>query len=245
MRAHRYRLLAALLLLAPTLAWNAAARADDDFIVYSPYVTAGQSEGEFHAHQQFDGDPALNDERIYVISLAHAFTGGWRPEISLGSFEREPGGPNQLQGYEFENTFQLADQGRFWADLGFIAAYESKTQPGVPGVVEFGPLFEKHNGRIMQRLNFIWEKELGGGASRKYEFRTSYAASYSVISGIAPGLEVYYRPADDSRQLGPAFYGEITSERGNEFEYSFAYLLGLNRGAPDRVLAVRLEYEFN
>lgn len=244
-RAFRSRLLTALALLTAALAWNTAARASDDFIVYSPYVTEGQSEVEFRAHQQFDGDTALNGERAYVISVAHAFTDWWHPEIYLGGYEREPGGPNQLQGYEFENIFQLTDQGRYWADLGFIASYEYNTQPGVPGVLEFGPLFEKHDGRIMQRLNFIWEKEVGAGASRMYAFRATYATSYSITPGIAPGLEAYYRPADDSRQLGPALYGEITSARGNEFEYSFAYLLGLNRGAPDRVLAVRLEYEFN
>ena len=245
MRVLRTHRLAVLTLLASATVWTPLARASDDFIVYSPYVTEGQSEVEVRGHEQYDGDPALNTERAYAVSIAHAFTDWWHPEIYLGSYEREPGGPNQLQGYEFENIFQLSEQGRYWADFGFIASYEYNTQPGVPGVLEFGPLFEKHNGRVMQRLNFIWEKELGGGADGRYAFRATYAATYSFTHGFAPGLEAYYRPGDDSRQLGPALYGEITSEHGNELEYSVAYLLGLNRGAPDRVLAVRLEYEFN
>ncbi|HEY1990907.1 MAG TPA: hypothetical protein VGH71_00490, partial [Gammaproteobacteria bacterium] len=78
------------LLLFSLLAAAGAAQADDDFIVYSPYVTEGQSEVEFRSHQQFDADPALSDERAYVISVAHSFTGWWRPELYVGSYEREP-----------------------------------------------------------------------------------------------------------------------------------------------------------
>ena len=228
------------------LAMSVAARASDDFIVYSPYVTEGQSEVEFRGHQQYDGsDPALDGERAYVVSLAHAFTSWWQPEIYLGRYERALGSPNTFEGYEFENIFQLSTQGQYWADLGLLASYEYNSLPGEPGVLEFGPLFEKRSGRIDQRLNFIWEKELGGGASRHYEFRTSYALSYRVNALLQPGFEAYYRPDDDSHQIGPALNGEIASAAGNEFEYHVAYLIGLNQGAADRTLAIRLEYEFN
>ncbi|HSN17682.1 MAG TPA: hypothetical protein VLV87_05685 [Gammaproteobacteria bacterium] len=239
MRRARYLLLSSLLVAA------GMARADDDFIVYSPYVTAGQSEVEFRAHQQFDADPALGNERAYVVSLAHSFTDWWRPEIYVGSYEREPGGANRLQGYEFENTFQLTDQGEYWADLGFLASYEYNTQPDQPGVLEFGPLLEKRSGHVDQRLNLIWEKQLGGGADRHYEFRGSYAASYQFDPKFALGGEAYYRPDDSARQAGPAISGEFATSKGNEFEYSVAYLFGLNKGAPNRTLALRLEYEFN
>ena len=227
------------------LAASSCAWADDDFIVYSPYVTEGQSEVEFRSHQQFDGDPALNNERTMVFSVAHSFTSWWHPEIYVAGYERDPGGPNTLEGYEFENIFQLTDQGHYWADLGFIASYAYSKLPDEPGVLEFGPLFEKHSGRIDQRLNFIWEKELGGGASNHYEFRASYAWGYEVSPRLAPGFEVYYRPDDGARQVGPALGGEIATGGGNEFEYSLAYLFGTNKGAPNRTLALRLEYEFN
>lgn len=234
-----------LLFLLGLLAVPGAARADDDFIVYSPYVTQGQSEIEFRGHQQFDADPALGDERAYLISVAHTFNDWWKPEIYVSSYEREPGAPNRLQGYEFENTFQLTTQGEYWADLGFIASYGYDIEPHQPGVLEFGPLFEKHLGRVDQRLNFIWEKQLGSGAGRRYEFRGSYAASYQFDLKLALGLEAYYRPADDARQLGPSINGEFVTAKGDEFEYSVAYLFGLNKGAPNRTLALRLEYDFN
>lgn len=229
-----------LLCFAASSAW-----ADDDFVVYSPYVTDGQSEVEIRGHQVSDGDPALQSERAYEVSLAHAFTSWWHPEVYVGAYEREPGQGNSLDSYEFENIFQIGDAGQYWADLGFIASYEYKVQPGVTSKVEFGPLIEKRSNRIDQRLNFIWEKELGGGAGRQYEFRATYAATYQVRGWLAPGLEAYYRPADDSRQLGPALYGEIPTLGGNEFEYSAALVYGINKGAPNRTFVLRLEYEFN
>ena len=237
--------LPALLIAGAAASFSLGAHASDDFIVYSPYVTQGQSEVEFRSHQQFDGDPALDGERAYVVSLAHAFTSWWQPEIYLGRYERDPGSPNTFEGYEFENIFQLSEQGQYWADFGFLASYEYNALPGEPGVLEFGPLFEKRSGRIDQRFNLILEKELGGGASGHYERRASYAWSYAINTMLQPGFEAYYRPDDDSHQIGPALNGEIASRGGNEFEYHVAYLFGLNKGAADRTLAIRFEYEFN
>jgi hypothetical protein len=227
------------------IAFSGQAARADDFIVYSPYVTDGQTEVELRGHQQYDGDPSLDTERAYTVALAHSFTPWWHAEVYLGSYGREPGAANTLEGYEFENIFQLSTQGEYWADLGFIASYDYNVLPGEPGVVEFGPLFEKHVGHFTHRLNLIWEKQVGGGAEGKYEFRTTYAGIYDLNTHLSPALEAYYRPADDSRQIGPAVYSEIPTAGGDEFEFSAALLLGLNRGAPDRTLVFRVEYEFN
>ena len=238
------KILGSLMLAAAALLGDAA-RADDDFIVYSPYVTEGQSEVELRAHQQFDPNPEGDGERAYLIALAHSFTSWWHAEVYLGSYERDPGGPNFLQGYEFENIFQLTDQGRYWADLGFIASYGVNEPSGGKNVVEFGPLVEKHSGPVDQRLNLVWKKAVGAAADRHYEFRGSYGASYQISSMLQPGFEAYYRPGDDARQIGPALDGDIATSGGNELEYHVAYLLGLNQGAPNGTLALRLEFEFN
>ena len=234
----------ALILVALSGLASLQARADDDFIVYSPYVVQDQFEVELRGVQFRDSDSALNTTRDYELSVSHAFTGWWRPEVYLGAFERTPADGNHLLGYEFENTFQFTDPGEYWLDLGFLGSYEHRGRPGDVSKVEFGPLLQKRSGRFDQRLNFIWEKQLGSGAESKYEFRTSYAINYKIESAFAPGLEVYLRPADNSYSVGPVINGEIASTQGNEFEYRFGVVFGVNPGAPNQVFMAQLEYEF-
>jgi hypothetical protein len=223
------------------------ANADNDFIVYSPHVVQGQSEVEVYGFGSQDGRSDLNGASGYNISVAHAVTSWWKPEVYVGEFNRDPGGATHPSGYELENTFQLTSLGEYWADVGFLASYAHNKQPGMPSVAEFGPLFEKMSGHIDQRLNFIWEKQIGGGASGAYTFRSAYSIGYNINAGNAtysPGLEAYYRPGDNAYQFGPVFSGELRTGKGNELEYSLGVVFGINPSAPDKTLLARLEYEF-
>jgi hypothetical protein len=229
-----------------SLAANTA-RADNDFIVYSPYVVQGQSEVEIYGFSTQDGRSDLNGASGYNISVAHAFTSWWKPEIYIGEFNRDPGASTHPSGYEFENTFQLTTRGEYWADVGFLASYAHNKQPGVLSRAEFGPLLEKWSGHFDQRLNLIWEKEVGAGASSSYVFRSAYSVSYKMDfnkASFSPGIEVYIRPNDNAYQVGPVLYGEIRTDSGKEIEYSIGVVHGINQGAPDRTLLARLEYEF-
>jgi hypothetical protein len=223
-----------------------AACADNDFIVYSPYVVQGQSEIEAYGFSSRDARSGLDGASGYNLSVAHAYTGWWKAEVYFGSFNRDAGGATHLSGYEFENTFQLTAPGEFWADAGFLASYEYSKLPGIPDSIEFGPLFEKLSGRLEQRLNLIWKSPLGGaGASN--EFRSAYRISYRLNYGTAilsPGVEAYYRPGDNANQIGPVLYGEFRSTAGSELEYSIGEVFGINRDAPDRTLLARVEYGF-
>ena len=223
------------------------ARADNDFIVYSPYVVQGQSEVEAYGFSSQDGRSNLNGASGYNISVAHAVTSWWKPEIYIGEFNRDPGSTTHPSGYEFENTFQLTDRGEYWVDAGFLASYAHNKQPGILSDAEFGALLEKWYGHIDQRLNVIWEKQIGAGASSTFAFRSAYSISYKMDfnkASFSPGLEVYFRPNDNSYQIGPVLYGEIRTDAGNEMEYSLGVVHGINQGAPDRTLLFRVEYEF-
>jgi hypothetical protein len=240
-----------LALVLPLLA-VAPAHADDDgpmeaindYVVYSPTVVKGQSEIEFRAAQYRDSSVVLDSGRGYVFSVAHSFTDWWKTELYLGQFQRAPRQPNTLMAYEFENTFQLAPSGEFWADPGFLLSYGFATHTGAANELEFGPLFEKRSGRFTQRLNLIWERELGNAAeSHGYTFRSAYSLSYTLRTGFAPGLEVFLQPKTDVYQLGPVIYGEHYFGAG-EFEYSAGVTFAMSRNAPDATLMLRLEYEF-
>ncbi len=241
-------------LLSPGLAPSAHADSEvgeyiNSYVVYSPYVAQGQSEIEIRAATYRDSSLVLDDLNGQVVSVAHSFTDWWKTELYLGEYVQLPRQASNLMAYELENTFQLAPAGEYWADPGLLFSYEFATHTGEANALEFGPLLEKRNGHFTQRLNLIWEKEIGTGAESKYDFRSSYSISYQIRSWFEPGLEAYYRPADTSPdnkayQLGPVIYGEYAFGAGNELEYSAGVVFGLNAPAPDMTFLLRLEYEF-
>lgn len=234
----RLPLFTALCLTVPAVAMA------NDFVIYSPKVAAGQNEFEARGFYYQDGNPGTDGEFGYNVSAAHAFTSWWKPEIYFLNGEHEPGGVTRLEGFEFENTFQLAPVGRFFVTPGFLFAYEASTVAGAPDKAEFGPLFERQDGRFIQRLNLIWEREIGGGASGKPGFRTTYSLTYRWRLPLQPTLEAYLRPSDDSYQVGPMVYGELYTSGGVEIEYQLGAVIGTNRAAPDTTWIGRFEYEF-
>lgn len=226
------------------ISWTPHQAYGGDFVVYTPYVNRGRTELEFRGYGFQDGNAALDGTRGYDFSVAYGVTDWWKPEIYVAQYRRDPGGGTTYTGNEIENTFQLAPIGEYWADPGFILSYEHAKASDQADTLEFGPLFAKRIGRTDQRLNLIWEKEIGGGASGKYAFRSAYSISYQVKSIFQPGVEAYYRPDDHASHLGPVVSGEWRSRTGHELEYDIGVLFGLNARAPDRTLVTRIEYEF-
>lgn len=216
----------------------------DDFIVYSPHVIATQNEIELRGYGFSDGRADINDERAAELSVAHAVTGWWKPELYVAEYKKEPGGQGKLVGYEFENTFQFTEPGRYWADVGLLASYGHPKGRG-PGELELGPLIEKTAGRFDHRVNLIWERHIGSGASHGTEFRYSYAGTYALTSSFRPGIEAYGRPDDNAYQAGPVATGEwhVPGTHGN-VEYRIGLLLGINPAAPRRTVLAQVEYEF-
>ncbi len=238
--AHRAIALCALLLASA----GTVARADD-FIVYSPHINKGISEIELRGFYTRDGRSDFSGRAASELSFAHAFTDWWKPEIYVVEYEKNPGENEGLVGYEFENTFQFTQPGQYWVDLGFLASLELPKTKGENDKLEFGPLFEKTSGRFDHRLNLIWEKEIGAGASRHYEFRYSYSGTYALSAAFQPGIEFYGRPDDHAYQIGPVVHGEwhVPGTTGN-IEYRVGLLQGINADAPRHTLLVQVEYEF-
>jgi hypothetical protein len=223
---------------------GAGARADD-FIVYSPHVNQSQSEIELRGFYTGDGRAGVGGQAASELSLAHAFTGWWKPEVYVAEYENNPGENAGLVGYEFENTFQFTQPGKYWADVGFLASLELPSVEGESDRLEFGPLLEKTYGRFDHRVNLIWEKEIGAGAGRSYEFRYSYSGTYAVSGPFQPGVEFYGRPADGAYQIGPIVHGEWhVPDTTADIEYRFGLLQGINAGAPRHTWVAQMEYEF-
>ena len=216
----------------------------DDFIVYSPYVAASKNEIELRGYRYADSRADLGGDAA-ELSISHGVNGWWKAELYLLEYQQEPGMGRKLQGQEIESTFQLTPQGKYWADVGFLAAYARKTVPKTPDTVEFGPLIEKTSGRFAHRVNLLWEKQVGAGASGTYAFRYSYSGTYSVSEAFRPGLEAYGRRADHAYQAGPIVAGEwhIPGSTSN-LEYRVGVVFGINAAAPRQTWLAQLEYEF-
>ena len=217
----------------------------DDYIVYSPYVLATQSEIELRGYQYEDSRAVFTGGSAAEFSVSHAFTDWWKPEIYLVRFQKDPGSAGRLLGYEFENTFQFTQPGEFWVDLGFLASYEHQIVAGMSDVVEFGPLLEKRTGKLTYKVNFIWEKEVGANASDKYMFRSSYSGTYTINTAFRPGVEAYARPNDRAYQVGPIAAGEWhVPGTTSSLEYRVGVMLGVNDAAPRQTWLAQFEYEF-
>ena len=194
-----------------------------------------QSEIELRGFIASDDRLALDGPAASELSLAYAFTDWWKPEIYVADYEKNHGEHARLVGYELEDTFQFTQPGQYWVDVGLLASLELPSVKGGNNRLEFGLLPEKTVGRLDHRLNLIWEKEIGAGASRRYEFRYSYCGTYTLSGPFQPGVEFYGRPADRAYQIGPVLHGEwhVPATTAN-IEYRVGLLQGGNAAAPRR-----------
>ncbi len=215
----------------------------DDFIVYSPYVIESRNEVELRGYHYSDARPDHTGSGA-EISIARGVNEWWKTEVYLAKYAKMPDSHGQLQGIEFENTFQLSTPGKYAVDLGFLASY-SRNIHGMTDSVEFGPLFERTAGRFAHSLNLIWEKQVGAHADSQYALRYTYALTYAWSRICRPGLEAYARPTDHAYQAGPIVTGEwhVPGVKGN-LEYRVGVFLGINSDAPRQTWAARFEYEF-
>jgi high-affinity iron transporter len=244
LRGARGRVEAVTIIVCAAILASARPARADDFIVYSPYVTASHNEIELRGYQYYDARAGLGGSAS-ELSIAHGVNDWWKPEIYVAEYQSGSGTNRHFQGYEVENTFQLTAPGKYPVDVGVLAAYDRNIAVGTPDAIEFGPLLETTAERFTHVVNLLWEKELGAGARRDYKFRYSYSGTYSISPALRPGFEAYGRPVDHAYQAGPILAGERHSSRlSGNWEYRVGVLLGINREAPRQTWLARLEYEF-
>ena len=228
--------------IMPLLPFTASA--GDDYIVYSPRITQGEYEVEMRGFNTRDADPALDRSGIFGVALAYSPLSWWKTELYNGPVNYGPVTGTHVGGVEWENFFQFTKTNEYWADVGMLVAYVRNTPNQLSNSVEVGPLIEKETETTHQKLNLIWEKVVGVDLVGKFNFRATYMAGYKLEDSFVPGIEAYYRPADNSNQLGPGFSGEFHVGHDKTLEYSTAFLYGMNQGAPAHTLVLRLSSVF-
>ena len=224
--------------------------------VYSPIVQKGEWEFETTGTYDIDHNKGKNAAQEYKNAIGYGVTDRWATEV-YGEFEREPqenedGNTSQssvkFTHLEWENRYQLTEQGQYWLDAGLYFAYEIPVRAKDPGKVEGKLLLEKSLQNFIHTANLIVEKEVGGGSTEMTTSGVAWSSKYRLSEHFQPGFEYWadfgevrkhLAYEDQKHQIGPAFYGRLTPH----VKYDVGYLFGTSHAAPIGELKWVLEYE--
>lgn len=243
---------AATLVTAALLAAHVGAARAAPFKVYSPIVESGVTEIEYRGFRDFDRREAVDRSQTHKLGVGHGY-GIWWTEI-YGELEKEGGESLKIESFEWENLFQLAPQGKYWADTGVLVEYERAAHGSDPDKIVVAPLIEKELApKLLATLNLRFGREIGSNAASGVGFEYAARLKYNYHPHFEPAVEFYGDPGrvnhfagreEQSHWIGPALYGKAKLNPGHALVYSAALLFGTTREASDRRAVVRLEYEF-
>jgi len=224
--------------------------------VFLPYVEQGEIELEYRGQLELDGAASKNKKSKHEFEIGYGITDFWFLEAG-GEFEKEPGEKLNFEAIEFENVFQITQQGQYWADFGAYFAFERADDDGKPNEIKFGPIVSKSFGRVQATLNPFFAKEVGGNAEKRLEFAYGAQVKYRLMEMFEPGIEAFGEPGEISRfdrlsdqthRLGPVAFGEFKLGEGGRYgtiAYELGVLFGLTHGSPDQTLKWMIEYEYH
>lgn len=225
--------------------------------VYSPIVQQGEIELETTGVYDFDHSKDKNALQEYKNAVGYGVTDRWATEF-YGEFERQLRQNNdgttsissvKFTHLEWENRYQLTEQGQYGLDAGLYFAYEIPVRDKDPGKIEGKILLEKSLPQFTHTANIIFNKEVGGGTTQETDAGFSWSSRYRLSDRFQPGFEYWidfgqikkHLPFNEqSHQIGPAFYGRLT----RHIKYDVGYLFGISHAAPTGELKWVIEYEF-
>ena len=225
--------------------------------VYSPLVHKGELELEYRGAVDFDKRKGFDDGQEQKFAVGYGVTDWWFTEvygeISKEAREEAEEGETQDRSYqytatEWENLFQLTEQGKYWLDLGLLTEYEWAYQPDGKDHLEIKILLEKEWGNFVHRLNANFEKETDGGELKSLEPGFAWQTLCRVRQEFQPGFEVHsnFGPVDEGLTyqeqehfIGPVVEGSIFKK----IKYNVGYLFGLTDSTPRGELKWTLEWE--
>lgn len=241
------------------IALDQEARAD--FKVLDPIVDYRELELEHNGDVTFDQPKSrLNNGQSYTYAIGYGVTPWWRPELEA-EFEAVPGANQRLSATTFENTFQLTEQGKYWADLGFFAEFSHAAARTDPDSFTFGPLVQKQADTLfgldlgadtLHTLNLLVAKQIGDGRQDATPLSIAWQSRLRLNPLYEPAIEYYgqissiagaSRGTPQQHRLGPALVGKYGLPGYGDVKYELGYLFGLNQATERGALRWRLEYE--
>ena len=236
-----------------------------DFELHYPIVDYRELEFEHNAATTFDkANSGKSNNQSYTFELGYAPVPWWEPEIE-GDMVAPPGQKNlSFDATVFENTFQLTEQGKYWADLGFFAEFTHAAARVAPDSFTFGPIIQKQANTLfgldlghdtLHTLNLFVNKQIGSGHQDATPLSIAWQSRLRLNPFFEPGFEYYGQissiagastldqEAPVQHRLGPVLVGQYNLEGLGKLKYELGYLFGLNIATERGALRWRLEYE--
>jgi len=215
--------------------------------VYSPIVEGGELEIETRGSYDFDHRSSKDGKQKQKYAVGYGVTDRWFTEL-YGEIEKGATASNfEFTALEWENRYQLTEQGQYWIDVGLYFAYEVSFEDDKADKIEGKFLFEKEFGNYTHTANIIFEKQVGGDSEKETEGELAWGSRYRWRQYFEPGFEFHSefgelnesKSFDEQEHLvGPVFYGKI-----GHFKYDIGYLFGISADAVDGKLKWIIEYE--
>jgi hypothetical protein len=218
--------------------------------IYAPYVVKGEAELEWNGNLAFDHRGALNGRQGHEFEGEYGVTDSWKTILTAVAEKENYDESTDLTAVEWENQFQLTEQGQYWLDPGLKIAYAHSLESDAPDAIEVKILLEKDVGRFANVSNITFEKEIGHNAEHGMAGGFAWNTRYRYNPHFEPGIEWQSDFGiigdgssfnEQGHAIGPAVYGAIT----NNIKYQIAYLAGVSGGAADGTLRGNLEYEWH
>lgn len=218
--------------------------------VYVPSVTKGEREIDFKA-----GGVNKNGERHETdssLGFGYGVTDTWFTEF-YGKYKRANGTGTAFDAFEWENKFQLTQQGQYPIDVGFITEIERPRDRSEGYEVKFGPLFQTEFGKTQLNLNVLLQRNYRAAESNPLKLGYQWQAKYRWMPELELGAQGFgdvgqwnhLAPrSEQSHLLGPAVFGKFALGGRHGIRYNAAILVDASDTKHSKTFRTQVEYEF-
>lgn len=239
---------AALGLCFACVSWHAWAEPAD--YVYTPLVTAGEKEIDFKMGTSSTRNQPT--ESAASLGLGYGVNSWWFTEF-YAKYKRELNQDTRFDAWEWENKFQLTEQGQYPVDVGFLVEIERPIDTTEGWELKWGPLFQAEKGKWQFNANFLFQRYFSAAVPTNYQFLYQWQVKYRWTERLEYGMQGFgelgdadnWTPPDQqTHRMGPAVFGRLPLGQGHALRYNAAWLIGSAPAAPDNTLRLQVEYEF-
>jgi hypothetical protein len=217
--------------------------------IYSPYVEPGELSLEYSGNRTFDKAPDKNNIQEHQFAVEYGATSRWETEF-YANFGKEPDASFKMSSVEWENRFQLSEQGQYWVDPGLLVSYAHAIDKGDPDSLEIKLLLAKDVGRFTNIANVGFSQDLGPHAAGGPDYAFLWSTRYRYSEQVQPGFEIQSGLGQDSalrhfsqqeHYIGPALYGRLFGH----VKYEAAWLAGVSDASATSAARALVEYEMH